>query len=71
MGGMTMLCPRKYFAFCVGLGIFAFGVVGAVAVLLPFLDREKPVNTQRWVSGLACIFLAYMAAMTVYGWVAK
>lgn len=53
------------------LGILAFSVLGALAVLLPFLDREKPVNTRRWISGLACIFIAYMAAMTVYGWVAK
>jgi cytochrome b6 len=53
------------------LGILAFGVVGAVALLLPFLDRTKPFNTRRWISGLACVFLGYMAAMTVYGWVAK
>ena len=53
------------------LGILAFGAVGAVALLLPFLDREKPFNTGRWIPGLACVFLGYMAAMTVYGWVAK
>jgi cytochrome b6 len=53
------------------LGILAFGVVGAAAVLLPFLDREKPFRTRRWISGFACIFLGYMVAMTVYGWVAK
>jgi quinol-cytochrome oxidoreductase complex cytochrome b subunit len=53
------------------LGILAFGLVGAVALLLPFLDREKPVKTQPWITGLACVFLGYMAAMTVYGWVTK
>src|ERR1035441_2356074 len=53
------------------LGILAFGAVGAVALLLPFLDREKPFNTRRWIPGFACIFLGYMAAMTVYGWLAK
>jgi cytochrome b6 len=53
------------------LGILAFGMVGAVALLLPFLDREKPFNTRPWIPGLACVFLGYMAAMTVYGWVAK
>ena len=53
------------------LGILAFGVIGAVALLLPFLDREKPFNTRRWITGLACVFLGYMAVMTVYGWVAK
>ena len=53
------------------LGILAFGIVGAVVVLLPFLDREKPVRTRPWITGLACVFLGYMAAMTVYGWVTK
>ena len=47
------------------------GGVGAVALLLPFLDRTKPFNAHRWISGLACVFLGYMAVMTVYGWVAK
>lgn len=53
------------------LGIFAFGLVGAVALLLPFLDYEKPFNTRRSISGLACVFLGYMVVMTLYGWVAK
>ena len=46
-------------------------LVGAAALLLPFLDREKPFNTRRWISGLACVFLGYMVAMTVYGCIAK
>jgi len=53
------------------LGILVFGFIGLAALLLPFLDREKPFNTQRWISALACIFLGYMAVMTVYGWTAK
>jgi len=53
------------------LGILAFGMIGAVALLLPFLDREKPFNTRRWITGLVCVFLGYMLVMTVYGWVAK
>ena len=53
------------------LGILAFGVIGAAALLLPFLDQEKPFNTRSWIPGVACVFLGYMAAMTVYGWVAK
>jgi quinol-cytochrome oxidoreductase complex cytochrome b subunit len=53
------------------LGILAFGLIGAAALLLPFLDRERPFPTRPWITGLACIFLGYMAAMTVYGWVAK
>jgi cytochrome b6 len=53
------------------LGILAFGLIGAAALLLPFLDREKPFKTRRWITGLACVFIGYMAVMTVYGWVAK
>ncbi|HVP54701.1 MAG TPA: cytochrome bc complex cytochrome b subunit [Candidatus Eisenbacteria bacterium] len=53
------------------LGILAFGLVGAAALLVPFLDRDKPFRTRRWITGFACVFLGYMAAMTVYGWVAK
>ncbi len=53
------------------LGVLAFGLLGAVALLLPFLDREKPFNTRRWIPGLACVFLGYMVAMTIYGWIAK
>jgi quinol-cytochrome oxidoreductase complex cytochrome b subunit len=53
------------------LGILAFGAVAVAAVLLPFLDQEKPVRTRRWITGLASVFLVCMVAMTVYGWVAK
>lgn len=53
------------------LGILAFGVVGAVALLLPFLDRGDSSRTRKWIGGLTCLFLGYMVAMTVYGWVAK
>jgi len=53
------------------LGIVAFGAVATAAVLLPFLDREKPLRTRRLITGLASLFLGYMAAMTIYGWVAK
>lgn len=53
------------------LGILAFGALGALALLLPFVDREKPINTRPWITGIACIVLGYMVGMTLYGWVAK
>jgi len=53
------------------LGILAFGVIGFAALLLPFLEREKPFNSQRWILALACLFLGYMAVMTVYGWATR
>jgi len=53
------------------LGILAFGAIAGLALLLPFLDRQRPFSLRRWIPGLACLFLGYMVAMTVYGWVAK
>jgi quinol-cytochrome oxidoreductase complex cytochrome b subunit len=51
------------------LGILAFGAAGAVWLLLPFFDRKQ--SHRRWILGLAVFALAYMGAMTVYGFVAK
>jgi quinol-cytochrome oxidoreductase complex cytochrome b subunit len=53
------------------LGILAFGLIGAGVLFLPFLDRQKPFHTRPWIMGIACIFLGYMVAMTIYGWVAQ
>jgi cytochrome b6 len=53
------------------LGISAFGLIAAAVLFLPLLDRQKPINTRPWITGVACVFLGYMAAMTVYGWVTK
>ena len=50
------------------LGILGFGALAAMAVLLPFLDREKPFNTGRWISRAAVLVLAYMVTMTIYGY---
>ena len=53
------------------LGILAFGALATAALLVPFLDREKPANTRPWITGLACLVLGFIVAMTIYGWVAK
>ena len=52
------------------LGILGFGALAGIAVLLPFLDRKKPFNTSRWITGAAVLVLAYMVAMTIYGYFA-
>jgi len=53
------------------LGILGFGVLGAAAFLVPFLDRKKPVDTGRWITWAAVLVLVFMVAMTIYGFIAK
>lgn len=53
------------------IGVLGFGALAAIAVLLPFLDREKPFNTRRWITSLGVLAVAYMVAMTIYGHFAK
>jgi cytochrome b6 len=53
------------------LGILGFGALAALAVLLPFLDRKKPFNTSRWITGAGVLVLSYMVAMTIYGYFAR
>ena len=51
------------------LGILAFSLAGGLWLFLPFFDR-KPSH-RRWILGVAIFALAYMGAMTVYGFVAQ
>lgn len=52
------------------VGILAFGLAGLLWMLLPFFDTGTKRNS-RLIMG-ACVFaLAYVVAMTVYGYVAK
>jgi quinol-cytochrome oxidoreductase complex cytochrome b subunit len=53
------------------VGILAFGVAGLVWTLLPFFDRDGKGRAQRWISGVAIFALAYIVAMTVYGYIAS
>jgi cytochrome b6 len=49
------------------LGILVFGLIGLLWVFLPFLERGRPSNTQRWITGIGIFALTYMAGMTIYG----
>jgi cytochrome b6 len=49
------------------LGVLSFGAIATVALLLPFLDRERPINTSRWITRLGVLALTYMVVMTIYG----
>lgn len=53
------------------LGILAFGVAGLLWFLLPFFDNLGRGRGRRMILGAGIFALAYMTAMTVYGYVAK
>jgi cytochrome b6 len=53
------------------LGVLGFGLAAIVWTLLPFFDRETRGRTQRFVTGAGVFVLAYIAAMTVFGYLAK
>ncbi|MGC2182529.1 MAG: cytochrome b N-terminal domain-containing protein, partial [Terriglobales bacterium] len=53
------------------VGILLFGIAGVIWSLLPFLEREGEGRSRRWILGAGIFALAYMASMTVYGYVAK
>jgi len=51
-------------------GILAFSAAGVLWVLLPFFDRDEG-RAQRLIKGAGIFALAYIVAMTAYGYVAK
>jgi cytochrome b6 len=53
------------------LGVVAFGVVAVLWLLLPFFERDHPMHTKRWITGIGVFALAYMAGMSIYGYLAK
>jgi quinol-cytochrome oxidoreductase complex cytochrome b subunit len=53
------------------LGVLAFSAAGLVWVLLPFLERRQWHMARAFITGLAVLAVAYIASMTVYGYVAK
>ena len=53
------------------LGVLIFGLVGLFWLLLPFFESDQPSHTKRWITGVGVFALAYMAAMSVYGYLAK
>jgi quinol-cytochrome oxidoreductase complex cytochrome b subunit len=53
------------------VGILVFGGAGAIWLLLPFFDRDGRGRMQRWITGVGVFALAYIVAMTAYGYMAK
>ncbi len=53
------------------LGVLAFGAAGLLWLLLPFFAGHRRERMQRWITGAGVFALAYIAVMTLYGYVAK
>ena len=53
------------------LGILVFSLAGAIWLLLPLLGNFGHGRAHRWILSLGIFAVAYMASMTVYGYVAK
>jgi quinol-cytochrome oxidoreductase complex cytochrome b subunit len=53
------------------LGVLAFGLLGLLWLLLPFFESDQPSRTKGWITRLGVFALAYMAGMSVYGYLAK
>jgi hypothetical protein len=48
-----------------------FSLAGLLWVLLPFFDKEGSRRHARWTMGAITFALAYIVAMTIYGYYAK
>ncbi len=53
------------------LGVVAFGLAAALWVLLPFLAGNQPAKTKNWITGVGAFALAYILAMSTYGYLAQ
>src|SRR5690242_14883632 len=53
------------------LGIMLFGVAGLLWLLLPFLEGFREHRGRKIILGAGVFALAYMATLTVYGYLAK
>jgi cytochrome b6 len=53
------------------LGIGAFGLAGAIWVLLPFLEGRREKRGGTLIRGAGIFALCYIVAMTIYGYLAK
>lgn len=68
---LKLLPAKAWFIDGEVLGVLAFGIAGVLWLLLPFFDRNGRSRTHRWVLGMGIFALAYIAAMSAYGYLAK
>ena len=53
------------------VGVLAFGLAGLLWFLVPFFDAHGRSRASRWVTGAGIFAVAFIAVMTVYGYLAK
>jgi len=53
------------------LGVLIFALAGLVWLLLPFFESDRVARSKQWITGLSVFALAYVIAMSVYGYLAK
>jgi quinol-cytochrome oxidoreductase complex cytochrome b subunit len=53
------------------LGVLGFLAGFIIWTLLPFFDSGRPGRRQRWITGIGVFVIAYVTAMTVFGYVAQ
>ena len=53
------------------VGVLAFGLLGMLWLLLPFLESSQPLRTKSWITGFAALALAYITGMSLYGHLAR
>ena len=68
---LKMIPSKVWFMDGEVLGILAFGVAGVLWLLLPFLECDRLARSKQWITGMSVFALAYVVAMSVYGYVAK
>jgi cytochrome b6 len=52
-------------------GILGFSVGGLILLIVPFLESKTRKFGAWWIGGAGVVVLAYMASMTVYGYLAR
>lgn len=53
------------------LGIVGFGLIGLLWLLLPFIESDRVSRSKQWITGLSVFALAYVIAMSAYGYLAN
>jgi quinol-cytochrome oxidoreductase complex cytochrome b subunit len=53
------------------VGVLAFGLAGLLWLLVPFIDHDPRGRMSRWITGLTCFAVAYIAASSLVGYLGK
>jgi quinol-cytochrome oxidoreductase complex cytochrome b subunit len=53
------------------LGVVGFGLIALLWILLPFFECDRASHVNKWITALGCFALAYVIAMSTYGYLAK